>query len=90
MSEPPPIGRDEPVEPPRWTALDPEPPELDVLEPLLDPLDPLDLGGADRVGCDCGIGIEGISRVLEPAPLLVVEPELGGGASLVVGVRGMA
>lgn len=77
-------------------ALDPDPPDElpdpeEVLEPPLDPLEPpLRGGGADLVGCDCGDGIEGISRELLPLP---VELELGGGgggASLVVVVRGIA
>ena len=90
MSDPPPVGRDEPVEPPlRWTALEPDPPELDdELEP--DPLEPLVRGGgADRVGLDCGGGDGGgIPGCGSPAGML--DPVLVGGASLVVVVRGIA
>lgn len=77
-------------------ALDPEPLEPepdDVLEPpeLEPPLDGGDErgGGADRTGWDCGMEEVGASRTVDPPPA-VEDPELGGGASLEVVVRGMA
>jgi len=77
-------------------ALDPEPPEPeldDVLEPpeLEPPLDGGEErgGGAERTGWDWGIEEVGASRAVDPPPA-VDEPELGGGVSLDVVVRGMA
>lgn len=57
---------------------------------MLEP--PLRGGGAERVGCDCGGGGDGIGALDVVEPLLDEpdEPELDGGDEVVGGVRGIA